>query len=65
MPHHDFLTPNETAEHMRLTVRKLQQLEADGTGPRRIKIGTRKVLYARADVDAWLLAKREPEGAAA
>jgi excisionase family DNA binding protein len=40
-----FLTPEEMAAKLRISVRKLQQMMKDGTAPEHIKLGGR-VLFA-------------------
>ena len=50
-------------QRTRLSGAKWRQLEREGTGPRRYKVG-RSVLYRRAEVDAWLEAHvPDPEAA--
>ena len=39
-----FLTPEEAAAKLRISIRKLQQMVKDGTAPRHMKLGT-KVLF--------------------
>lgn len=39
-----FLTPEEMAAKLRISIRKLQQMMKDGTGPKHIKLGG-KVLF--------------------
>lgn len=39
-----FLTPEEMAVKLRVSIRKLQQMMKDGTGPKHIKLGG-KVLF--------------------
>lgn len=43
-PGTDFLTPEEMAAKLRISLRKLRQMTKDGTGPRHIKLGS-KVLF--------------------
>lgn len=51
----DLLTTSEAAEYTRQTVNTLAVLRYKGKGPRYIRPeGTRKVLYERSELDAWL-----------
>ena len=47
-----FLIQSEAAELLRLSPRTLERKRLDGTGPRFVKAG-RRVLYRRADIEAW------------
>lgn len=49
----ELLTPVEAAEAMRTTVKALSVFRCRGTGPQFVKAG-RKVLYRRADLDAYI-----------
>ena len=51
------LRPCEAAEYVRHAPQTLAKLRCYGGGPRYIKSG-RLVLYARADLDAWLESKK-------
>lgn len=48
----EYLLPKEAAAVVRLSARTLERLRLSGTGPRFVKAG-RRVLYRRADIDAW------------
>ena len=48
-----YLTQAQLAEALNISERTLERMRADGTGPCFAKAG-RRVLYATADVDAWL-----------
>jgi excisionase family DNA binding protein len=50
-----WLTSAEAAAYTRLSSSTLAKLRLSGGGPRYTKIG-RKVLYARANLDAWMTA---------
>lgn len=52
----DLLTTDEVAAMLRTPVSTIRYWRHTGTGPRGFRLGAR-VLYARADVDAWLKAK--------
>ena len=48
-----FLTPGETANKLRISIRTLERLRQTGMGPRFHKIGTR-VVYADSDVTEFM-----------
>jgi hypothetical protein len=50
-----WMTPQETADHLRLSVRGLEDLRSRGEGPPYSRVNHRIVRYRIADVDAWLL----------
>lgn len=52
----ELLTPAEAAAYLRLSKSTLAKLRCVGGGPRFKKLG-RKIVYARADLDAWLAAR--------
>lgn len=47
-----YLTNDEAADYLRLSPRTLEKQRVIGGGPRFRKFG-RRVMYARADLDAW------------
>ncbi len=49
----ELLTIDEVAEVTRLPINTLYHYRATGQGPKSAKIG-RRVMYRRADVDAWI-----------
>jgi hypothetical protein len=51
----DYLTQRDYADYTRRSVRTAERERAQGLGPPYIVIGSR-ILYRRADVDAWLAA---------
>jgi len=53
----DLLTPEETATQLRLAKQTLARWRCEGRGPAFLRLGAR-VLYRRADVEAWLSGKR-------
>lgn len=55
-----FLTTDEVAALLRTSAGTVRWWRHQGTGPRGVKVG-RRVLYAQADVLAWLEAKRKAE----
>lgn len=52
----DYLTSREVRDRYRLSTGYLSSLRCKGEGPRFTRLGIRKVLYLRADVEAWLQA---------
>ncbi len=52
-----YLNSQEAADILRISIRTLERMRVDGTGPTYLKAGagTRsRVLYRPADLDAWL-----------
>ena len=55
----EFLTTAEVAELLRVPAETVRSWRGSNRGPRSFRIpGGRRVLYARADLDAWLTAAR-------
>jgi len=54
-----FLLPAEVEQISRLTELTRWRLEKQGRFPKRIKLGTRKIAWRRADIEAWAA---DPEG---
>jgi len=50
---HDYLTPAELADLVRLPLGTIYAWRHKGTGPPALKVG-RHIRYRRCDVDAWL-----------
>jgi predicted DNA-binding transcriptional regulator AlpA len=50
----ELLTEREAAEMLRLSLRTLQRLNKDGTGPHKLQLTVRRVAYRRADILAWI-----------
>lgn len=50
----ELLTPNEAARIVRLSPNTLAKWRHYGTGPKFVKVGTRRVLYLKCELDAWL-----------
>jgi hypothetical protein len=48
------MTTEETSAYVKATVVHLAQLRHRGQGPSFIKFSTKKVLYRKSSVDAWL-----------
>lgn len=55
--HRAWLSPTEAAEYLGCTTQHLQNLRARRQGPAFVRFG-RKIRYARADVDAYMLARK-------
>ena len=52
-----YLTSQDVADLLRLSVRTLERMRVDGNGPRFLKAGTGKrsrVLYRLEDIQSWL-----------
>ncbi|MGY4358479.1 excisionase family DNA binding protein [Bradyrhizobium sp. i1.3.1] len=54
----------EAAEHLRLSKSTLDKLRCHGGGPTYFKLG-RAIVYARADLDEWMLSRRRDSTAVA
>ena len=50
----EYLTFNETASWVRCSTRTLQRLLETGSGPPVIRISERRLIFRKADVQAWL-----------
>ena len=48
------MTTDETSAYVKATIVHLAQLRHRGQGPSFIKFSTKKVLYRKSSVDAWL-----------
>ena len=57
MPDHLNLTPREAADYLRVSQRTLIRWRNQRTGPAWTRCGG-KIVYQRADLDAWLDSKR-------
>jgi molybdenum cofactor biosynthesis enzyme MoaA len=53
---HQYMTPAEVSAYVRLAVQTLAKLRVTGGGPSYVK-PRRRILYKRADVQAWLDAR--------
>src|SRR5262245_57118902 len=49
-----FFTPKEAAAYLRVSKSYLDKLRVYGGGPRFLRLGKRKVLYRKSDLNAWL-----------
>lgn len=54
----EYLTIEEVAEKLRTSVETVRYWRQNGKGPRGFKAG-RRVLYAVADVEAWIAEQRQ------
>ncbi|WP_319774674.1 helix-turn-helix domain-containing protein [Breoghania sp.] len=59
------LTTREAAAYLRLSPSRLAVLRSKGGGPRFIAQSSRKCLYRRADLDAWLESRARSNNAEA
>ena len=59
-----FLDQKEAADIIHVSVKSLQRWRDAGVGPRFIRAGLRKVLYAESDVLAWLDSRKHASLAA-
>ena len=57
------LTTAETARALNTPVATLRWWRYQGTGPKSFRLGARKVMYRRSDVESWLRAAYEADGA--
>jgi predicted DNA-binding transcriptional regulator AlpA len=48
------LNPQQTADYIGSSVPTLQRFRTEGTGPRFIKLGKRRVAYRLSDIRSWL-----------
>lgn len=56
-PPKTYLNSQEAADLLRISIRTLERMRVEGTGPRFLKAGKgirSRVLYRPADLDAWL-----------
>ena len=53
------LTPAEVAQLLRINVETLGVWRKQGSGPRFLRLGERKVRYRASDVESWLTASTE------
>ncbi|APZ97343.1 hypothetical protein BWQ93_01675 [Sphingopyxis sp. QXT-31] len=52
----NYLNTEEAAQYLRMGVSTLNHMRVRGDGPTWSRLGTRRVVYARADLDAWAAA---------
>lgn len=48
-----FLTPKEAAAYLRVSVSYINKLRVYGGGPKFLRLGKRKILYRKSDLDLW------------
>ena len=60
----DLLTPAEAADYLRTTESTLAQMRYKGNGPLFTSLGSRKILYRRSDINAYLAGNLRAGGAA-
>jgi len=48
------LTKKEAAHHLKMSLRTLETMMHEGTGPRFVKFTPRMVRFRMADLDAWV-----------
>jgi predicted DNA-binding transcriptional regulator AlpA len=48
------LSQRQAADYLGLTIPTLQRQRTDGTGPRFLKLGKRKVAYRLSDIHEWI-----------
>ena len=53
----EYLTDKQLCEMLHIDERTTGRWRTDGGGPPYVRVGDRRVLYRRADVDAWLAAR--------
>jgi predicted DNA-binding transcriptional regulator AlpA len=54
----DLLTVPESAAHLRVSKSYLDKLRVYGGGPSFLRLGARKILYRRSDLDEWAASRR-------
>lgn len=60
----EYATPSELAEEIHVSEATLRQWRWQNQGPPYVKVGTKRVVYRRADVARWLDAQTVTPGAA-
>ena len=54
------LNRREAIQHLGLSERTFQRLEAEGEGPSKTRLSEHRIGYRVSDLEAWLDARREP-----
>lgn len=54
----DLLTVSEAAAHLRVSKSYIDKLRCYGGGPEYVRLGVRKILYRRSDLENWARARR-------
>lgn len=49
-----YLTVEQAADYLRVSKNYLDKLRVSGNGPDFVRLGRRKVLYRKADLDRWV-----------
>jgi len=49
-----YLVVEQAADHLRVSKNYLDKLRVSGKGPRFVRLGRRKVLYRKSDLDKWV-----------
>ena len=60
----EYVTDTQLCELLQVDMRTTLRWRDDGTGRPYVRAGPRRILYRRADVDAWLAARTFPHRAA-
>jgi predicted DNA-binding transcriptional regulator AlpA len=60
----EFLSDAQTCELLHVNPRTTARWRIEGSGPPFIRAGGRRVLYRRADLEAWLTSRTYPHRAA-
>jgi excisionase family DNA binding protein len=53
----ELLTKKQAAKYLAISLRTLETMMHDGTGPRFIKLGKKLVRFRQCDLDAWIEAQ--------
>jgi prophage regulatory protein len=62
----EFIVADEIAQRIPYSQNQLRRLEAQGTFPKRVRIGANRVVWVREEVDHWVAARlNERNGEAA
>jgi predicted DNA-binding transcriptional regulator AlpA len=48
-----YMSEGETAKLLGLSRRTLQRFRTEGNGPAFLRLATRRVIYARSDIESW------------
>lgn len=57
----DLMTTAEVADYLKTPPATLRFWRHKGTGPKGFRLGGRRVMYRRQDVDAWLMEQIDAE----
>jgi prophage regulatory protein len=53
----EFIVADEIAQRIPYSQNQLRRLEAQGTFPKRVRIGANRVAWVRAEIDGWITAR--------